>query len=117
MATSNALFDLIKSLTPNEKSYFKKNAYKQERAQKSYLQLFDAIDRQAEYDESKLLRKFAKHKMSKQFSTAKNYLYNLIIRALATTTAKRRRKTKMLQTLREVKVLMNRGLKQQALKK
>ena len=72
MATSNALFDLIKSLTPNEKSYFKKNAYKQEKGGKNpYLQLFDAIDKQAEYDESKLLRKFAKHKMSKQFSTAK----------------------------------------------
>jgi hypothetical protein len=46
------LHKLIHSLTPNEKAYFKKFAYKsKDDKENPYLILFDAILKQDEYDE------------------------------------------------------------------
>ncbi len=82
MAKNTDLFDLIHSLNQSEKRYFKLEASKQQ-GEKNYLKLFDAIDKQSNYDEDKLLRKFKTQAFSKQFSSAKNYLYNLILKSLS----------------------------------
>lgn len=50
-------------------------------AKSNYLALFDAIDKQAEYNEDALLKKFRKEAFVKQFSVAKKYLYEQILKS------------------------------------
>ena len=46
------------------------------------MMLFEAIDKQQSYDEKAVISKFSKEQFVKQFPVAKNYLYNLILKAL-----------------------------------
>ncbi|MFT4525388.1 MAG: hypothetical protein ACI85F_001541 [Bacteroidia bacterium] len=79
MKASDELFRLIRTLTPSEKRYFKTNA-KRENATSNYLQLFEAIDAQSEYDEDKLKKKHASKKFVKYLSAEKNYLHEQIMK-------------------------------------
>ncbi len=74
--------DLIHSLTPSEKRYFK--LYVKGNGQQSnskYIQLFDAINHQKEYNEAALQKKLSYSKNS-SLAVAKNYLSQLILRSL-----------------------------------
>jgi hypothetical protein len=83
MTPSEDLFKLIRSLTPNEKGYFKKFSRIHVREGKNnYMLLFEAIEKQEVYDEQALIHKFRNEQFVKQFPVAKNYLYNLILKAL-----------------------------------
>ncbi|MCH8317958.1 MAG: hypothetical protein IIA88_05590 [Bacteroidetes bacterium] len=75
MKTPEYLYYLIKSLTKSEKGYFKKHTAKHA----NYIKLFEAIDKQKQYDEAEIKRAFADELFVKQLTTAKNYLYNLIL--------------------------------------
>lgn len=81
MRSSDFLFQLIKSLTKGERRNFKLFARLQE-GDKQYIRLFEAIDAQNEYDEKELLEHFKDEKFTRQFSVAKNYLHNFILRTL-----------------------------------
>jgi hypothetical protein len=81
MKSSDQLFQLIKSLSKGEKRNVKLFARLQD-GDKKYLALFDAIDKQEEYDEAAVMREFEGEKFLKQFSVAKNYLYNFILKTL-----------------------------------
>ena len=72
MANTNRLFELIHSLSKNEKRYFKLFAGFQ-MGEKKYLLLFDAIAEQKEYDEQKIITKFKGERFLKQLPVAKNY--------------------------------------------
>ena len=62
MPTQEELFQLIKSLTPSEKRYFKVNASKGGDAKSNYMELFEAMDAQKEeYDEQNSKRNTAKN--------------------------------------------------------
>lgn len=121
MTSSSApLFDLIKSLSVTEKAYFKKYAYKQPSNNKDhpYLRLFDAIEKQDEYNEEKLIKQFAKESIGQKFSAAKNYLYQLILDCLAMhDAAGDSLRHKLRQQIRHIEVLIDRGLFEQASKK
>lgn len=81
---SDKLFTLIKSLTKNEKRYFKCFSQMHElKDGNKYVQLFDAIEKQDEYDEAFLKKKFINESFIKYFSAEKAYLYNLIVRSLS----------------------------------
>lgn len=80
MKSSSDLFDLIKSLSPAEKGYFKKYASLHGTGDKKYVKLFDAINAQPEYDEAKLKRKFAQS--FSNFSVYKSYTYKLLMDSL-----------------------------------
>ena len=75
------LFELIKSLSRNEKRYFKLYASSQ-KGIRNYIKLFNAIERQENYDEAKIKKLFGEEKFILQIGFTKNYLYNLIIRSL-----------------------------------
>lgn len=79
---SEDLFRLIQSLNKGEKRNFKLLAklFTTEK-DKKYLELFDAIDRQGEYDQRKLGRSM-QHLYGGQLSVGKNYLYKLILKSL-----------------------------------
>lgn len=82
--TSPQLFNLIKSLNKAEKSYFKKNikSFQSGTRENQYLKLFNALDKQEEFDEAAIIDKFRGDPLIKQFSVSKNYLYNLILKTL-----------------------------------
>lgn len=84
MKASTELFDLIKSLDGGEKGYFKKHCLINSRSNSdaNYLQLFDSIEQQEQYNEKELRLKFKDHAFARQFPVAKTYLYNRILKAL-----------------------------------
>ncbi len=85
MIISSALFELIHSLSSTERAYFKKNTVTFSRKKTSnYLRIFDAITKQKNYNEEQLLSLFRKEAFIKQFSVAKNYLYNRILESMLT---------------------------------
>lgn len=83
MKQSDVLYDLIKSLTGNEKRFFKIYASRHVTSGKNnYVKLFEAIDKLTTYDDKKLKSKIKDASSSKHFSAEKNYLYNLILECL-----------------------------------
>lgn len=81
MRSSDFLHRLIKSLSKGDRRNFKVYARLQD-GDKKYVQLFDAIGKQDVYDEKKLLKQFKGERFTNQFSVAKNYLYNYILKTL-----------------------------------
>ncbi len=79
MVTSTSLFDLIKSLTPSEKRYFKIYAAKHAIGGKNkYEKLFDIIEKQEAYNENEVKKLLQDEKMAGYFAAAKNYLYDMV---------------------------------------
>lgn len=97
---SPELFNLIKSLTGAEKRYFTVFAQRHVIGDENkYLKLFNAIDKQKEYDENVLLKKFSKEKFSRQFHVAKNYLYEMILKSMRVFHSKKTFQTEMRELL------------------
>jgi len=77
---ANKLFELIKSLTPNEKGYFKKASHLHVKGEENnYIKLFDSIEKQSVYNEKKIKHQFAKEKFIQRLPVIKAYLYDAII--------------------------------------
>ncbi len=77
---SDHLFKLIKALTSDEKRYFKKHIIRGEEVP-NYELLFDLIEKQEVYDETRILKKIPTLKPA-QISNQKNYLYRMILESL-----------------------------------
>lgn len=113
---STDLFQLIKSLSAQEKKYFKQQSrlYAGER-ENNYEILFDAIDEQDSYDEDALKKKFKGHAFINQLSVAKNYLYDKILDALHTQHAEEDDMLNIERMIGRTEILMRRNLMKQAL--
>ncbi len=82
MNVSNDLFKLIKSLSKSEKRYFKIHSTLHTIGKRNkYLDLFDIIEKQKEYNEDKIKKKFEKELFIRQFNVAKKYLYEMILKS------------------------------------
>jgi len=80
---SNALFKLVRKMTPSEKRYFKRfGLLQQKKDSNKYTLLFDAVNNQSEYDEAALLKQFKDYDFVNNFSEIKKYLFNQIQKAL-----------------------------------
>ncbi len=113
----DALHELIKSLTPSEKGYFKKAASRFEGTDgNNYLKLFDAIEVLREYDEAQLKKDFKGKKFLKQFSVAKNYLYESILKSLTAYHAEEHIEAKVFALFSQTQILIDKGLYPQAFK-
>jgi len=113
MRSTDYLFRLIKALSKGDRRNFKLYAGLQD-GDKQYIRLFDAIDKQSEYDEPKLLKQFEGEKFTNQFSVAKNYLYNYILKTLHI--FRKDPKTELNAVLHQVQILMGKNLLEQAQK-
>lgn len=71
------LYELVHSLTVDEKRYFRKKA-----AGTNYLELFDIIEKLPVYVEASVKAKISNPVYAKNLSFGKNYLYNQILDAL-----------------------------------
>lgn len=80
---STDLFDLIHSLTGNERAYFKRFAGMHKKPSESnYLKLFEAIYTQKKYDEEALKEQFKNDKLGGYFPRAKKYLYDKVLESM-----------------------------------
>lgn len=116
MAASTQLFDLIKTLNKSEKRFFKLHCSKYTSKNSYYQKVFDAIDKQQEYDEAALKSKFAKQQFVKQFHVIKNYLYNLILDSLHAYNAGKTVDLQIVEYFQKSDILQDKGLYVQALK-
>jgi hypothetical protein len=81
--SSDHLFRLIKSLTTAEKRYFKIFAGRHSIGGKNeYVNLFDAIDKQENYNESRLITLFKNSTFGHSPAIAKNRLYETVLKSL-----------------------------------
>ena len=80
---SQKLFDLIQSLSKNEKGYFKKFASIHSTTNSLYNKLFDEIEGQKTFDEE-LIKDllFNDKRETNYYNVVKNYLYNIILKSL-----------------------------------
>ncbi|NQX96518.1 MAG: hypothetical protein HRT73_01390 [Flavobacteriales bacterium] len=116
MKSNELLHELIHSLTKSEKRYFSVFTSTHKEGN-NYKALFDAIQSQKEYSEKELLEKFKKEDFVRQFSVAKNYLINLILRSLSGYHQKSKKTIELNNSLSEIEILYWKGLYKLALKK
>ena len=111
MKQQEKLFLLIKSLSKGEKRHFKLYASKYSKeGDSNYNKLFDAIEQQAEYDETSIKEAFKNEKFVKQLTVTKNYLYNLILESLRSTNAGLSIETVLRDHLKDVEILYSKAL-------
>jgi len=107
---SDDLYQLIKSLTPNEKRHFKLSP-KQDGIT-NYMRLFDAIDCMDNevYDEDILHEKFEGEQFLNNLHTLKNSLYNLLLKSLRNSHEDKFVESQLYNLLSETAILQERGL-------
>lgn len=112
---SKDLYNLIKSLTVSEKGYFVKFAKRHIIGdENNYLRLFDAINEQEVFDEDELKAKFKGEKFIRQFTTAKNYLMNMILKSLESYHSEESVSSKIVSLMNQYKILFEKTLFSQA---
>lgn len=111
MTPSKELHSLIKSLSINEKRYFKIFAERHVIGGKNnYIKLFDFIEKQKEYDEAEVKKAFSNEVFIKHLPSEKNYLFNLILRSLEGFHAKTDLENELRSDLLHVKILFEKRL-------
>ena len=114
MEASEDLHELIQSMSRSEKRYFKLFAQMQGQSDNNYIQLFDAVNKQKEYNEEALKKRFAKN--IKQFGSTKFFLYKLILKSLRIFHSEDSTYYVVANQLREADLLIRRNLYKQATK-
>jgi hypothetical protein len=105
------LFYLIRSLTKSEKGYIKKFAFRYEEA--NFIKLFNAIEKQDEYDEQKILKN---ESYIKQLPRLKFYLYQRILDSLDDYYSARDINMQLRRILNRVSILFEKGYYDQCIK-
>lgn len=109
MKPSRELFDLIKSLTKSEKRFFKLSSSLQS-GEKNYVKIFDAIDKQSEYDEEEIKAQFANERFIKHLPSEKNHLYRTILKSLRAFHADNSVSGILKQELKNIEILYKKAL-------
>ncbi|WP_306640207.1 hypothetical protein [Sanyastnella coralliicola] len=109
MKPSTELFDLIKSLSKSEKRFFKLSSSLQT-GEKNYLKIFDAIDKQSEYDEGAIKHAFRNETFIKHFPSEKNHLYKLILKSLRAYHSDNSVSSVLKQEIKNIEILYNKAL-------
>ena len=107
MTPKDDLFELIKSLSPNEKRYFK---LKSNSVDTNHMKLFEEMDSQLFYDEASIKEKFKSEKFVKQLTYTKNYLYNEVINCLIEYRRSSSSETGLVNLILKLRVLFKKGL-------
>ena len=114
--SSDALFQLIKSLEKSEKRNFKLYITRNSSSEDlKSIQLFDALDKMEEYDEVQLLNKNKNFRKS-QLSNAKAHLYREILSSLRLIRQEENIDIQLHEQLDYARILYNKGLYLQSLK-
>lgn len=113
MKSQETIFRLIKSLTKQEKRYYKQYATdKALKGSSNYALLFDAIDARDYYDEARLKKKFTKL----SFTETKYQLYGNILKSLHSYHLDGSADSKLNLAIHQAEILFNKGLYPETLK-
>lgn len=113
---SDHLFNLIHSLSKGEKRFFKLYTSRlSNSADKKFLLLFDAIEKQKIYDETKILKK-EKAFSPTQFSNLKAHLYLQVLKSTKLCNASKNEKIKITEMLDYARVLYSKCLYKESVK-
>ncbi len=117
MKKSDALSELITSLTMSEKRYFKLFAQRQaEGNNKKYLRLFDIIEGIEEHEKGSLEKALSVEGIyHKHLAADKNYLYGLLMRSLSTFHSSRSVSLKVKEIIHQVEILYEKSLYEQCI--
>ena len=109
---SDYLYTLIKSLSRTEKAYFKKYAKRHVIGnQNKYVELFDAVDGNAEnYNEKIIIEKFQNERFVKNFPVMKNYLYKMILKSLGSYYSDSNNENEVKNEVTYIEILYKKGL-------
>ncbi len=114
--TAEPLYQLIKSLHKSEKRnfklYIKRNSANEDL---KIVQLFDALDKMANYDETALLKKLPAIK-KQQLSNIKAHLYKQVLASLRLLSSGENIDIQLHEQLDHARILYNKGLYHQSLK-
>ena len=117
MAIKHTIFNIIKSLSMNEKRYFK--IYCKQHVlngQNKYVLLFNLIDQQTVFDDSSIKVELKKHKFSiNNFSSDINYLTRILLKCLNEFHSEKTSDLKMKQNLITIEILFYKGLYEECL--
>jgi hypothetical protein len=107
--SAHTLHQLIKSLSSTEKGYIKKQSSVHVIGeQNKYIKLFDAIDKQKEYNEKEIVKKFKDDPILNNFAVAKNYLFRFILKSLESYHSNV--KSELRSSMNHVEILYNKNL-------
>lgn len=109
MKPSTDLFELVKSMSKNEKRYFRMYTAMQ-KGSKSYIRLFEVLDKQKVHNENEIKNEFESPGIRGQLAFNKHYLYNLIIRSLVSFNQKNSPDIKIQSMISECKILFDKAL-------
>ncbi|MBF9254915.1 hypothetical protein I2I11_16550 [Pontibacter sp. 172403-2] len=113
---TDPVFQLIKSLTRSEKRHFRLFTNRQGSTDGlKFLQLFDAMDKQAQYDEEKILEQAPRIK-KEQLANLKANLYKQLLSSLRLYHANHNPDIQLQEQLGYARILYNKGFYQQSLK-
>jgi hypothetical protein len=107
MNQSDATYELVKSLTQNEKRYFRVFSASTGN-DKNYLRVFDVLDKMKVYDSKALNKKLAGKKIN--ISYEKNYLYKQLLKTLRTFYTESNSSIELQDTLKSIEVLYRKRL-------
>lgn len=111
MKPSDSLHQLIHSMSMSEKRYFKIYASRHVVGEtNNYQRLFDAIDKQEQYDEDALHRRFAGERFLRHLPSEKNYLYHQVLDSLNVFNRDKTFLSRYANILVAIESLYNRGL-------
>jgi hypothetical protein len=82
MVKKHNLFELVQSLTPSEKRFFRQSMSESANTGSNYLRLFDELEKMDMYDELKIKKKFKGEKFINQLHVTKIYLQDSILKSL-----------------------------------
>jgi hypothetical protein len=108
MASSNTLFDLIHSLTSNEKRHFRLHSSIQKN-EKAYLKLFDLLENAVNYNREQIIKQLKGSVTDKDLHVTENYLYKKLMESLRTFYTKNSIDTKINNLLLEANILKSKG--------
>lgn len=108
------LFDLIQSLTKQEKKELHKHAF-DTKTNTIYFKVYQLIERSDDYNEELIIKEIGIKKS--RFPEIKNYLFKLILKALEIINDGNVSEIKSLQEISQIIILNNKGLWQLALKR
>lgn len=114
---SNQLFLLIKSMSKQEKRYFRIFSSRHSNEKNNYYTLYQVIDRQNEYDEEAIVKLLKAHHFVNRLSIAKTRLYDQILKSLSSFHAQKSIDSDLFFTLQSIEILYSRALYKAAWKK
>lgn len=118
MKPGTELFELVRSMSPAEKGYFRRYASRHIIGEKNdYIALFDALNNQQEYDEAALRVQYAEESFVGRLAATKHYLYSLLLESMRAYRAGADATRTVLELLADVEFLWEKGLYRQCRKR